>query len=644
MSEASGKIFIGFGDLFQALSSKKVIRTKNGNLNISGNIVSSKDFNELYMHDINSMLSEYETTISPEFAPSKDLYQTLDVLSSPVLKGTKVPEAIKGFYKKLNTALSSKEENRQVFEAGVLEYVNDSEDTPVFMLVSMDKEIGTKDNTPSPFKSLLPDSTTLMDGYGTKYNGKDILDLAEKGYIEPQAPINMLVYKSLYVQDEKSDDYIEPVSYDELLAFYSPEKNPGRIHSLLVNGKIDKNFSDLHSELLDNISKKDRKNYIEDLIDETKKLASTPIDYTTDLLGYANTHIIPDSSLSGNITAELLKAKFLAGEISIARILEIYETDPKYFKAVETILTPNQIEKAHSNDEVEDKALMYLPENSRASYLQKSKAKLSTIMYLFLHFDGVSITELQKMLLQNNNLESLDFYIDVGSHPSRIKELYENYLIDYGCIKNLIANGILKETDMQKYKLGISKEKIYDDIEDAKSVEITGSANSVPFSTTGSFIGINSTTKDTVTKSTNLYRVLGNISEQDSINLPTISHKDKRDNPSFLDGYKILPLKPSNLVAFLPPEPTKSTFLMPYQETAYILHNRALPASLPENPVFQEIKASEKMHEEILRTAYQFEESKSYLDKLGYSEDLNFEEAMKIMTEQYMKIRTKGEN
>lgn len=644
MGETSGKIFIGFNDFLKALSSKKIIRTKDGSLNISGSILSSKDFNSLYMNDITSMLSKLETTISPDFAPSKDLYSTLDVLSSPVLKETKVPEAVKGFCKKLNIALSSKDESKKKFEAGVTEYVKNSDESPIFMLATLDKELEKPKGNISVFRSLMPSSAAIMSDYGTKYNGEDILELAELGYIDSKSPINMLICKSLYAQDENAEDYIKPVSYDELLEFYSPEKHPGRIHSLLVSDQIDKNFLDLHTELLENISKKDRQNYIEDLIDETKKLASSPADYSNDLLKYTDTGIIPNNYLSGNITPEFLKEKFKAGEISIARLLSIYETDKEYFKSIEKILTTSEIEKAHSKDELEDDALMYLPENSRASYLQKSNAKLSTIMYLFLHCDGITITELQKILVGNKVLENLDSYIDIGSKPARIKELYENYLIDYGCIKSLVENGVLSENDMQKYKIGVSKKAIYDNIKAMKTLDITGSAHNIPVSTTGAFIGALATTKETLSKSTEVYRILGNISEQDTLNIPVISHKDERNEKGFLNGYKVLPLEPANLVVFLPPEPTKSTYLMPYQEIAYILKNKTLPDSLLESSVFQEIKASEKMHEDILRIAYQFEEAKSYFEKLGYSEEFSFEEAMRIMTEEYTKIKIKGEN
>ena len=483
-----------------------------------------------------------------------------------------------------------------------------------------------------------------MEGYGTKYNGSDILDLSNSGFIEEKEPITMLVYKSLYAQDENSETYVKPVAYEELLQFYSPEKNPGRMHNLLTTNNINKNFSDLHSELLENISRKDKENYISDLIDETKSLASTPLDYSNDLLEYNKASIIPDTYLSRNITSEFLINKYIAKEISLSRIMQIYESDPNYFKALETLLTPAEIENEHKNGNLEDDSLLYLPKAKRIAYLQKSKTNLSTIMYLFLHCDGISISELQTLLSQNNVKENLDFYIDSGSSISKIKELYENYLIDYGCIKALINSGIIKESDVKKYQFEISKDNTYNSIQNAKSIEINNVSLNIPSSTTGTFIGTQPDVTTAINKTNKLYKILEDTTSTNSINQPIIHHKNNKNDIGFLNEYKIHPLKPVNLVAFVPPKPTKSTYIMPYQEMAYIINNQALPDTLLENPFFCEVKSSEKLHEDVLRTIYQFESSKDFLKKLGYSENLDFDEALKIMTNEYIKIKTKGEN
>ena len=643
MDKSSGT-FIAFNDFFKALSSKKVNKTPKGDLNISGTIISSKDFNNLYMNNITSMLNKYESTISPEFTPGKDLYKTLDILSSPVLSETKVPETVNGFYKKLNLAISSKTQHIKKFENSLKDYVETADEIPVFMLIGMSNELKNKKLDNSIFSKSIPDSTTLMNGYGTKYDGDDILYFSNSGAIEPAEPINMLVYKSLHAQDENSNDYKKPVSYEKLLEFYSPEHHPGRMHSLLINGQINKNFSDLHSEILENVSSQERKNYIEDLIDESKKLASTTEDYSNDLLNYSENKIIPEKYLSKNISPEFLKQKFIIGAISLSRILDIYESDTKYFKPLEELLTNIEIEKAHSNNEIEDEKLMYLSQEDRLSYLKSDKTKLSTIMYLFLHCDGISVTELKKILSNNNIVESLDFYIDEGANLSRIKELYENYLIDYGCIKNLISSGIIPEKDAQIYKISISKDSVYDKIQNSKSIEINSNSFNVPISSTGTFINTQSGMKKSMEKTADLYKILGNISEDNSINTPTITSKENKEHNTFFSDYKIIPLKSAGLVTFTPEEPIKSTYIMPYQEAAYILNNKALPYSILENPAFQEIKPSEIMHEDILKSAYQFEESKNYLEKLGYEKSLSFDDNMKVMTKEYIKIKTKGEN
>lgn len=618
MSELSEGALIRFNDLLKALSNNSIVRTKNGKLNISGAIISSKEFDKLYLNDIKDLLGKYEATISPEFAPTKQLYSTLDTLSSPVLKSTGVPEAVSAFYKKMNAALIIPE-NKQIFNETLTSYAQESTEAPVFMLAAMSLELPQKDES-SIYKTLAPSSSEIFEEYGTKYNGSDILYLANTGFIEPELPINMLICKSLHAQDDNSSTYLEPVSYEALLEFYSPEQNPNRIRNLVQSGKITPQFIELHQEMLDNVPSAQRKEYIADLINESKTNCAKPGNFSADtfsqeILEYANLQLIPDSALSNNISGDFLRRQYLAKTISISRVFEIYQTAPKYFSAVESILTPNEITTAHSRDDLADDALMYIPQNSRVAYLQQNKTKFSTMMYLFLHCDGFSITELKQLLAENRIYDSLDLYIDVGSNPARIKELYENYLIDYQCIKNLKSAGILTEKDMQKYNLRISKEKVYQDIATTTTLPIIGTANIVPFSTTGTFIEKNigipssSSIQDT-------YKVLGAPEEQTVNSVSTISHIDDKRKTCFLDNYRIVPLKDSNLVALIPYSNVGSIYLMPYQEFAFILYNNRLPNNFSENESIKEVKVNEKMPENILKAAYEFEESKPYLTKL----------------------------
>ena len=112
----------------------------------------------------------------------------------------------------------------------------------------------------------MPNASTIFEGYGIKYNGNDILYLANKGFVEPELPMNMLIYKSLHAQDTNSNSYLEPVSYDSLLDFYSPDKHPNRIRNLVKSGKINQSFVELHQEMLDNVDAPKRKNYINDFL------------------------------------------------------------------------------------------------------------------------------------------------------------------------------------------------------------------------------------------------------------------------------------------------------------------------------------------------------------------------------------------
>lgn len=576
---------IKFKELLEALSSKSVNKTGNGQIDIRGTVLSSTEFDRLYLSDIKDLFSRYETVITPDFAPSQQLYNDLDTFSNPALKNTSVPEITTAFRKKLSTA--------------------------------------------------------ILDNYGKKLSGREVLEQANQGYVEPEEVITMLKYKSLYAQDENAPDYVEPVSPEQLLDFYSPEKHPGRMLGLLKSVKIGAEFEEFHQEMLESVSKKDKKEYIEDLTSEARKEASSSQEFSSNLLGYANHQIIPDETLEQNISGDFLKQQYLDKKISIARVLAIYATAPKYFSAVESILTPEEITKAHSKDEVSDDALMQIPKDSRIAYLEKSNTKFSTMMYLFLHCDGFSVTELQALLTAKKNTESLEFYIDAGSSPAKIKELYENYLIDYGCIKNLQATGILTEKDMQKYHLSINKRAFYNELDNTQTVTITGTGDSVPFSSTGVFLGSRA---PKVFPSLEVYEILGKKNNKSFDELPTIKHTDVHQKTSFLDNYRIVALEFSNLVAFVPTELTKPIYIMPYQEAAYIIKSRRLPPNFSEHEEIKEVRQTEKTNEDILKIANQFDEARPYFEQIGYNEDRDFVSNYSAMLEEYQKIKIKGEN
>lgn len=576
---------VKFKELLEALSSNSIIKTEDGKININGTALSSKDFDKLYLSDIKELFAKYETTLSPEFAPSKEVYSTLDVFSNPVLKSTGVPEITASFHKKMSSA--------------------------------------------------------ILDNYGKKFSGKQVLEHAEQGHVEPAEAITMLKYKSLYAQDPKAEDYVEPVSYTDLLDFYSPEKHPGRMLGLLKNDEITLEFQEFHQEMLENVPSKERKNYVQDLIEEAKSEATTSQEFSGNVLAYANHKIIPDENLEQNISGEFLKNQYLEGKISISRIIDIYSTAPEYFSSVESILTEDEITKAHEAGETKDDALMYIPEDSRVAYLQKHNTKFKTMMYLFLHCNGFSVTDLSNLLHETDNKEDLSVYIDSGSDPAKIKELYENYFIDYGCIKHLQAIGILSEKDMLKYNLAINKNKFYQELDNTKNVTIIGTGNAVPFANTGFFINEQKTPP---TPSLEVYKILGRKNEEPFTDLPTVTHKDEHGEDSFLNNYKIIGLQFSNLVAFIPADTAKPIYIMPYQEAAYIIKRHKLPDNFSEHEQIKEVRTSEKTNEEILKTANQFEEAKPYLQRANYHEDYDFALNYQTMLEQYQKIKVKGEN
>lgn len=661
MNETPRKI--EFETIYKKIAENHVIRTKDGslrvwldnnnatdismdNFNNSYIDISIDNFNNFYMKDFQTKIKKLKNQISEsELLLDISFFETLRVLSSPILKDTCVPHMLEIIYITLNSALSNNN-NRNYFESSFRNYLQKSETLPGFMELSLYRNI-QKEYRPFISPDEIPTFSTI-DEYGIKYTGQDILDFSEFALLATldiryaKLPIMMLKYPSLLTQDENAKDYKKPVSCKELLDFYSPKNNPGIIYELMKSGEIDKDFSNLHTKMLAGCSKGPKNTYYKSLIKEISEEET----YLDDLLTYSNLKIIPDDLLLTKISSTYLITKFNNGELPFDRILDFYNINPKDFKELITITNLKKYQEANNPNfpQIELNVLKSLPYDTSRSYLSK-EASLETIMYLFLHYPGkITIEQLKQLLNEKQITETLDSYIDKGSNVSKIKELYENYLIDYGCIKKLVNDGIITEKDLKNYNLGIPKDDIYSQIQVIQKLEIHGARDIVPFSTTGTFIGEQIENKETNTKLTDLYRILGNIESENSANLPIISHKIEQDKQGFLDGYRICPLKSASLVAFLPPESAhaKPTYILPYQEMAFILQNKALPIFLLNNPVFKEVTPNENMHETILRIVLQFEEARKYLKKLGYQEEETFDNNMQIMLDNFNRIKTKG--
>ena len=302
---------IEFTNLYEKIAKNHVIRTKDGslrvwldnnnatdismdNFNNSYIDISIDNFNNFYMKDFQTKIEELEKQISEsELLLDISFFETLRVLSSPVLKDTCVPLMLQRIYITLNSALSNNNNNRNCFESSFRNYLKKSETLPGFMELSLYRNI-QKEYRPFIPPYEIPTLSTI-DEYGIKFTGQDILDFSEFALLATsdiryaKLPIMMLKYPSLLTQDENAKGYKKPVSCEELLDFYSPKNNPGIIYELMKSGEIDNDFSNLHTKMLAGCSKGLKDSYYKSLIKEISEEET----YLDDLLTYSNLKIIP---------------------------------------------------------------------------------------------------------------------------------------------------------------------------------------------------------------------------------------------------------------------------------------------------------------------------------------------------------------
>ncbi|MBR3696924.1 MAG: hypothetical protein IKM97_01425 [Clostridia bacterium] len=664
---------LSFKQVLDYLYNHQVFIDSFGKLSFPNNIsFSVQDFDNEYISDIHQFFIEHEADILNEENQSEKFWKDIDAISSPVLLGTCITKKLESFFSHLL-------DNYFISSTSLLNTINKLPNVPVFLLSFLYKTSSNKKNKtlnfplPEELREKIPSSEELMDGYGTKYSGTDILYFANMDLIDDENPIKMLIFDSLYTQDISADNYIQPVSYEKLLSFYSPK----RLHKLLKLGKINSEFTDLFIKLLGGISEEQKTEYFQNIISETKRINSAsnfldseekksknrrriPLnDGSTDLLEFSNLGIIPYYTLYGNISTDFIKSSFNSGNLPITGLLDIVErakedAENSSFNDLQQLITPESVislelttfpsstppsSKGTIHNNPFHRALDLMTEQNKKALFYQTNS-LQTIMYIFLHYETISINELNTILKNRNNQEHLDVFIEKGSLPSKIKELYESYLIDYGCIKTLIEKGILTKDEVQKFRLGIS---VFDTINDRtgrKKVEINSNLTNVPFSTTGTFLGKQADgSNDNLNQ---LYQILGDIDNNDLENFPTISSENKENG--FLNGYKVLPLKQVSLIALLPPNAINSIYVMTAQEFAYIYKNKALPHNFDSNKAIKEIRSSKTIHEDFLLTVSRFEEAISYLNSLGYKNDLNFSKVLEIMYKNYLKIKYLGGN
>lgn len=278
------------------------------------------------------------------------------------------------------------------------------------------------------------DSKKIVDIYGTKLSGKDLLEIAKKGFVSPEKLIDAGIYKNVQITNPE-----KAIDIQELIDFYTPD----RILEMYKNGNLSNNFIKKFNKIINdnnvefNYTKfiEETKNLVKNLDKEESKKGSeknqgchneknSQLDYSNALQYYLDNKLIPAEYTKQVYSNTVIVNKYKNGEISTDELLGIYSPDQ-----LKKIITEKEIEEIYvENGTISSEDVCKLYNNGIVSRLELSD--LLTNEELLQYVNDGKLKE--DTLLIPNAKEQISFlekaYIDDETlNEKTLAKLYLNY-------------------------------------------------------------------------------------------------------------------------------------------------------------------------------------------------------------------------
>ncbi len=511
----------------------------------------------------------------------------------------------------------------------------------------------------------------LLHLYGRTISGKGIIDLAKQGAISSEKAILITNKHSLPITDPTLA--VDPV---QMLEFYSAKV----LESMHTNGSLTGEFVTNYNEnLVSTLSDEEKDNLYRQLISDTvtvvnkKELSKedttqdqdekdtdkksktdkhkeTPeIDeepeennsslnfspvkksYYEDLIfSYYMLGILPASYTGSTLDFNYIKNKFESQKISYATLLDLFINNIITAKQFLQILDTRQVDtkELFSGDVLSKEELTILSSDKKADIFNESmkleKLTLDDLMHLYLSESAIRVSDLREALLRGQITDNISSYLDENTPKIKIEELYTNYLIDYNSLISLKRDSVISEEEFDELKNKINPDDFYKQLAETSDLYIHTTPDNISSSIRHFYKAGYSERADFKHEQKMLTELYGVPEKQEEL---TMLHATDLDgNPTSLDGYSLLPMPRFRVVTLKKFRTDSDTFIMPYQQAAYFLHNSYEPETIsdsgqPELDVTQAPTEQEQAQEEALTNKLK---SKSVLPQFesGYNAEI----------------------
>lgn len=320
-------------------------------------------------------------------------------------------------------------------------------------------------------------SKDLVNSYGKSLNGAIVQKLAYYGYIEPQDLIEVYeINKAL--RAVKYDNILED---DELKKFYTP--------SVLIDMKERKTltpeFIERYLELQDfenneESLKKQSEVLVKEL--ELKSKAQENPDSTMlqdDVLYFFDIGFCDLENAKKVLDDAYFERKYMSEELSVEEIFEFYKKGLVTSDLITKFYTDREILELYDSGEVDRSCLFAISDpDILIEGFCDGKVGAENLVELYLSSEKFSVEDLRDAFDLAESEVDISSYIDEKVPFEKVKELFQNLLIDYSTVLRLHIQGAIDDSQLEEIKKALDTREIFEDIHSGRLFKVVTSRES----------------------------------------------------------------------------------------------------------------------------------------------------------------------
>ncbi len=423
-------------------------------------------------------------------------------------------------------------------------------------------------------ESIDKEQNPIIYEYGRSLSGTQVIEEAKNGNVPEEDVILITNKHSLPITDPSLA--VEP---EEVIDFYDAE----RLEHMNEEKTLTPEFVNMYNENLVSTLPDDKKEKLyNSLVEESKKVCEEKKEpYDQLIFDYYMAGILPAGFTGSSFDFNFIKNKFEKGAISYNTLVDLYTNDIITSKQFLKLLELKQIDtkELFTGEVLTEQELKIISSDKKAEIfseaIEEKKLSLDELMDLYLYEDAIRIYDLRKALIKGKIYDSLTPYLSVNTEKEKIEELYVNYLIDYNTLVALKRERIISEDEFDTMKTKIDSKQFYEDLENTKDLYIHTTPDDISGAISHFYRAGTEEKQDFKQEQQMLSELYG--VDKPYEDYTTIHATDLDGNPTSLDGYTCLPMPRFEVVTLKKFHTDNDTFIMPYQQAAYFLHNSYKP-------------------------------------------------------------------